>query len=80
MSEQHRLTFDDRREIERLRGTGMSARRIAKRIGCNFSTVYRELSRGLKDGYCIGDWKGYSAKLGQARYDENVSRRGKPKI
>ncbi len=63
--------------IQFMREQGAPPGKIAKTVGCNRATVYRELARGLKDGCVISNRTGYSAELGQKNFDINLSKRGR---
>ena len=46
MNEYRYLTFDDRKQLEKLYGSGERIVVIASRLGVCFATIYRELKRG----------------------------------
>lgn len=70
------LTFDDRKRFESLYNRGTSLKVIAKALGINLSTAYRELKRG-ENGTFSEYWKkNYSAKIAQANFIVSVSNRG----
>lgn len=74
------LTYDDRKRIEALYGSGLTLANIACELGVHLATIYRELTRGgtgeLDDnGRC-----GYSADLAQKTVQKNIKRRGHRKL
>ena len=50
------LTFDDRKRFESLHTAGVPLKVIAKTLGINLSTAYRELIRG-GDGTINEQWR-----------------------
>lgn len=70
------LTFEDRKRFESLHNAGVPLKVIAKTLGINLSTAYRELARG-SDGTINERWsKNYSAEVAQANFVVSVSHRG----
>ena len=70
------LTFEDRKRFESLHNAGVPLKVIAKTLGINLSTAYRELARG-GDGPINERWsKNYSAEVAQANFVVSVSHRG----
>lgn len=57
-----RLTYFDRRQIERLCKADKGVREIAQAMGVHRATMYHELQRGGAGG---GDLKKYSADMAQ---------------
>ncbi len=76
----HQLTRDDRFQIEALVNAKTGKKEIAKVIGVDLSTIYRELARG-KTIQRNSDWterKIYSADLAQERAEKNQKNKGRP--
>lgn len=76
----HQLTRDDRIQIEALINAKIGKKEIAKVIGVDLSTIYRELARG-KTTQRNSDWterKIYSADLAQERAEKNQKNKGRP--
>ncbi len=76
----HQLTRDDRLQIEALVNAKTGKKEIAKVIGVDLSTIYRELARG-KTIQRNSDWterKIYSADLAQERAEKNQKNKGRP--
>lgn len=74
------LSYVSRLKIESLRRAGVTISKVAEIIGCDQSTIYRELKRGtyvhLNSDYT--EEKRYSPELAQQRYDDLTSKRGRP--
>lgn len=73
------LSFDERKEIERMVRSDTRTEEIAHALNRNISTIYRELSHGLTDER--GDYmqRLYSAKKGQKAMQDAFKKRGKPR-
>lgn len=71
------LTFDERKEIERMVKADMRAYHIAHALNRRDSTIYRELSRGLTEERGENMQKLYSAEKGQKAMQDAFKRRGK---
>lgn len=67
----HFLTYQDRLEIQRLLPC-TSPTKIAKLIGVDRATVYRDIARGRTD-------RGYNAMLAQKVVDRSIGNRGRRK-
>lgn len=83
------LTYTQRLQLEAYLKAKLSKRKIAELLGCALSTVYLEISRGLyehkivKYEYYTGERiynkeKRYGAEIGQRKYIENSSTKGRP--
>lgn len=82
------ITLTQRRQIEAGLSMGMRKTDIAKRIGMNVRTVYREIKRGeciqTKRRYdCYGDYiektyKTYSADIAEDKFRLNMTSKGAP--
>lgn len=70
------LTYDDRKRIEKMHLKGARVAEIADAIGCNSCLVYRELRRGFTGKLDKNYRKGYSAEIGQRKYEENCKENG----
>lgn len=73
------LTFDDRKQIENLYGAGINVKDIAKIMNIHFTTIYREINKGLTSEL---DEKGrfkYNSEFAQRKYCERAHQRGKRK-
>ncbi|GHV06627.1 hypothetical protein FACS1894217_05690 [Clostridia bacterium] len=70
------LTLEDRLNIERWRSEGKEQLEIARLLGVNRATVYKELQRGRLDEIDKFFNPGYSAEVGQRRFREAIARRG----
>ncbi len=66
-----RLLFHDREVIERARREGMSYRQIGRLLGCNASSVQREVSRN-------SNWRGRYRAVGAQRKTDRRAKRPKP--
>lgn len=71
------ITFDDRKIIARLWAIGTRPQDIAREIGVNPATLYRELKRGYpgKDGK--NQRPAYNPVIAQQTVNDGVSRRGR---
>ena len=47
MKKNHLLTYRDRQTLERLLKKSVAIPKIAEEIGCNFTTLYKELRKNL---------------------------------
>ena len=74
MKKYKHLGLEQRYQIQALRKEGVSAPKIAENIGCDRSTVYRELKRNLTDNQCV-----YNAKTAQMLADERIEWRQHPR-
>jgi len=70
------LTFEQRREIERLHNAGVRTAEIAERIGKSVAAVYEELKRGYTGERNENKQKKYSADLAQTVFQDNIAQRG----
>jgi len=70
------MTFDQRREIERLHNAGARTVDIAAHIGRSVAAVYEELKRGYTDERNENKQRKYSADLAQTVFQDNIGRRG----
>lgn len=69
------FTLDDRTTIERMYNEGARVEKIAKALGRNRATVYRELNKGFTGEMDKNGRPGYRADLGQKyAYERRVSR------
>lgn len=71
------LTFDERREIERLHNAGTRTIDIASRIGRSADTIYRELRRGYTAERNENKGRKYSADVAQAAFQDCIAQRGR---
>lgn len=70
------LTFDERKEIERMHNEGMRAIDIASHLGRSAAAIYGELKRGYTaERNENKQWK-YSADVAQTVFQDNIARRG----
>ena len=70
-------SVDDRRKIQRLWESGLSATEIAKQMGFSITTAYNELKRG-QDGTRLPDQRlKYDADLAQLNVQRSLERRGR---
>ena len=73
------LTKEDRIKIEMLLKAGMKVTKIAKELGFHFSSIYREIKKGLythrKSDYT--NELRYSSDIGQQTHEWNVQNRSK---
>ena len=83
------LTYTQRLQLEAFLKAKLSKQRIAELLGCSLSTVYLEISRGryehkiVKYEYYTGERIydkeiRYSAEIGQRKYAENATTKGRP--
>ena len=63
------LTFEQRKELERMCSDHVRVGDIAESLGVSVSTIYHELHRGRVDGV-------YCAEFSQRRYQENLAQKG----
>lgn len=71
------MTFDQRREIEKLYSEGARAVDIAAKIGRSVAAVYEELKRGSTGALDRNKRPEYSADLAQTNIQKNIRRRGR---
>lgn len=71
------MTFDQRREIEKLYSEGARAVDIAAKIGRSVAAVYEELKRGNTGALDRNKRPEYSADLAQTNIQKNIRRRGR---
>ncbi len=69
-----RLSFDERARIEALRTVGVDAQQIARQLGRDPSTIYREQKRNSSDN------DGYDASVAQHLTDQRARRPKQPKL
>jgi len=83
------LTYTQRLQLEAYLKAKLHKRQIAKLLGCSLSTVYLEISRGMyehkvteSDRYTGERFyikeKRYGAEVGQRKYIENSTTKGRP--
>ena len=70
------LTFDQRREIERLHNAGTRTVDIAAKLGRSVAAVYEELKRGYTGERNENKQKKYSAERAQEVFQDNIAQRG----
>lgn len=70
------LTFDQRREIERLHNAGTRTVDIAAHLGRSVAAVYEELKRGYTGERNENKQRKYSAERAQAVFQDNIAQRG----
>lgn len=70
------MTFDQRREIERMHNAGIRTVDIAAHIGRSVAAVYEELKRGYTGERNENKQKKYSADLAQTVFQDNIAHRG----
>lgn len=70
------LTFEQRREIERLHNSGVRTVEIAEHIGRSVAAVYEELKRGYTGERNENKQKKYSAERAQTVFQDNIAQRG----
>jgi len=70
------LTFEERREIERMHNAGARTIDIAARLGRSATAVYQELQRGYTAERNENKQRKYSADVGQMVFQDNIARRG----
>lgn len=70
------MTFDQRREIERMHNEGIRTVDIAAHIGRSVAAVYEELKRGYTGERNENKQKKYSADLAQTVFQDNIAQRG----
>ena len=73
------LSYDQRKEIEKLYESGAEVIEIANTVGVNPATIYRELKRGETEELDRNGRAAYSAELGQRTVNGNFRRRGNRK-
>lgn len=71
------LTFNQRREIEKMYGAGIRAVDIAAHTGRSVAAIYEELKRGRTGELDANKRPKYSADLAQTVAQENIRRRGR---
>ena len=74
-----RMTFEDRKLIEKMYRDGEPVRSIAAVLNRNLSGVYRELNIGCTGKLDKNGKPGYSAKLGDDRAAANRANKGRPR-
>ena len=83
------LTYTQRLQLEAYLKAKLGKRQIAELLGCSLSTVYLEMSRGTyehkishSDRYTGEKFfikeKRYCAEIGQRKYIENSTTKGRP--
>ena len=70
------LTFDQRREIERLHNAGTRTVDIAAHFGRSVAAVYEELKRGYTGERNENKQRKYSAERAQTVFQDNIAQRG----
>ncbi len=70
------LTFNQRRQIEKMYGAGDRVTDIAAETGRSVAAIYEELKRGYTGELDENKRQKYSAELAQATVQENFRRRG----
>ena len=70
------LTFDQRREIERLHNAGTRTVDIAAHLGRSVAAVYEELKRGYTGERNENKQRKYSAERAQTDFQDNIAQRG----
>ena len=70
------LTFDQRREIERMHNAGVRTVEIAAHIGRSVAAVYEELKRGYTGERNENKQRKYSAERAQTVFQDNIAQRG----
>ena len=70
------LTFDQRREIERLHNAGTRTVDIAAHLGRSVAAVYEELKRGYTGERNDNKQRKYSAERAQTVFQDNIAQRG----
>ena len=70
------LTFDQRREIEKLHNADVRVEEIAAQIGRSVAAVYEELKRGYMGERNANKRKIYSADRAQTVFQDNIAKRG----
>lgn len=73
------IKYADRLKIAKLYDMEMSVEDIAKEIGCHFSTIYAELSRGYTGKLNKYGRLEYSPDLAQKNIRASIARRGNRK-
>ena len=68
------LAYEDRLEISAMLNAGASVSAIAKKIGCHYTSVARELERGRDASGC------YNPDHAQQQYGERLKEKGAPSI
>ena len=71
------LTFNQRREIEKLYGAGIRVVDIAAETGRSVAAIYEELKRGYTGELDGNKRPKYSADVAQTTVQENIRRRGR---
>lgn len=70
------LTFEQRREIERMHNAGVRTTEIAEHIGRSVAAVYEELKRGYTGERNANKQRKYSAERAQTVFQDNIAQRG----
>lgn len=70
------MTFDQRREIERMHNSGMRTVDIASKLGRSVAAIYEELKRGYTGERNENKQRKYSADLAQTVFQDNIAQRG----
>lgn len=70
------LTFNQRREIERMHNSGIRTVEIAEHIGRSVAAVYEELKRGYTGERNANKQRTYSAEQAQTVFQDNIAQRG----
>lgn len=79
MNEYRYLTFDDRKRLEKLYGSGERIVVIASCLGVSFATVYRELKRGYTGSNDDNMRPSYSAEVAELSLQNSFRSRGRKK-
>lgn len=77
VTERRYMSYDDRKKFARLYRRGASPEELAATFGIHVSTVYRELMRGLTDGYYSLGRPRYSPIKAHAAFTRSLSKRGR---
>ena len=70
------ITFEDRKQFEKLYTDNMSLKDIASALGVHLATIYRELERGNTGKLDENGRSGYSAEAAQKNIQQSIKRRG----
>ena len=70
------MTFDQRREIERMHNSGMRTADIASKLGRSVAAIYEELKRGYTGERNVDKRRTYSAERAQTVFQDNIAQRG----
>lgn len=73
------LTFEQRKQIERMYEENVKPEDIAKVLGVTSSTIYQELKRGKINGLDANGRYRYSSLVGQTTFNRNLHLRGNKK-